>query len=65
MKYYCTANLYLSDHKRTRCFTAGKFYTVIQENSDAFPEPNVVLIDDQKEEHTVCEEWLKHFEKLS
>jgi hypothetical protein len=64
MNYYCTANLYTSSI-RVRCFTAGKTYTAIEENSNVLPTPNVVFIDDQKEKHIVCEEWLKHFEKLS
>lgn len=62
--YYCTTNLFKSDSKRTRAFTAGKLYKGRTIPHDGFTE--VRMTDDQKHKHHITDlpgGWLQYFEK--
>lgn len=59
--FQCLANLHKTDKKRTRCFTAGNYYTStgvpFWENGEIVEE----FIDDQKEKHLVAKPWLDNY----
>lgn len=57
MKYLCSTTLYMA-YPRKRCFTKGKIYTRAIDFDEKLGEE---LIDDDKENHYVSEEWLKKY----